>query len=181
MGLKSTGRVPRSTLCLIDAPRSPSPPPSPPTLRFSPSTTSTTPALVVPATVAVDLAVSSLIHLGCFSNPRGVSPAAPTTSSTPSLAVAAAVARRLSYFVADSAVPRWASNGRDVYPASASASSTAALVVPPPPLPTLVRLLKIFSVAADLAQPVESGTPLPLRPELTHRAPSSWLSATCGT
>ncbi|KAF7328444.1 hypothetical protein MSAN_02485200 [Mycena sanguinolenta] len=186
------------------------------------STTSTTPALVVPATVAVDLAVSSLIHLGCFSNPRGVSPAAPTTSSTPLARRRSRRRRRLSYFVADSAVvglkltgrlptspsgssmpafadyaavagdldssavfspiqPRWASNGRDVYPASASASSTPTLVIPPPPLPTLVRLLKIFSVAADLAQPVESGTPLPLRPELTHRAPSSWPSATCGT
>ncbi|KAF7324265.1 hypothetical protein MSAN_02528100 [Mycena sanguinolenta] len=85
-----------------------SPPPSPPTLRFSPSTTSTTPALVVPATVAVDLAVSSLIHLGCFSDPRGVSPAAPTTSSTPSLAVAAAVAVDLA--ISSAIQPWWASN-----------------------------------------------------------------------
>ncbi|KAF7333260.1 hypothetical protein MSAN_02420500 [Mycena sanguinolenta] len=146
-------------------------------------TTSSTPSLAVAAAVAVDLAVVGL----------------KLTGHLPHVALRRR-RRRLSYFVADSAVvglkltghlphvalrfvyarPWWASNGRDVYPASASASSTAALVVPPPPLPTLVRLLKIFSVAADLAQPVESGTPPPLRPELTHRAPSSWPSATCG-
>ncbi|KAF7325379.1 hypothetical protein MSAN_02515200 [Mycena sanguinolenta] len=53
----------------------------------------------------------------------------------PAFADHAAVAVDLAIF--SRIQPRWASNGRDVYPASASASSTPALVVPPPPLPTL--------------------------------------------
>ncbi|KAF7341080.1 hypothetical protein MSAN_02094100 [Mycena sanguinolenta] len=143
VGLKSTGRVSRSTLCLINAPRSPSPPPSPPTLSFpcrltwgGPQTHGTyppqhppprrRPRSPSPPPLPPTLSFSRRFTWGASQIHGTCPPQHPVPRRRP---------RSPSPPASPSTEPRWSSNGRDMYPASPSASSTPALVVPTLPFP----------------------------------------------